>query len=76
MTDEGTADTHFEMSNLVDSIFKISGPIHVNPQDPTKNTPTVESSHVGPKMRHRLSRGLPRHNIQAFMILKTLSKQN
>ena len=67
MTDEGTENTHFDLSSLVDSIFKITGPIHVDPQDPTKNTQTVESSHVGPKMRLRLSRGLPRHNIQVFM---------
>ena len=67
MTDEGTENTHFDMSHLVDSIFKIPGPIHVDPQDPSKNTQTVESSHAGPKMRLRLSRGLPRHNVQAFM---------
>ena len=67
MTDVGTENMHFELSELVSEIFKIPGPIHVDPQDPVKNTQTVESSHSGPKMRLRLSRGLPRHNLQAFM---------
>ena len=67
MVDVGTENTFFDHCNLIDEVFKIPGPIHIDPVDPTKHTQTVESSHSGPKMRLRLARGLPRHNLQPWM---------
>ena len=67
MVDDGQENVFFDHSPIIDNVFKIPGPIHIDPVDPTKHTQTVESSHSGPKMRLRLGRGLPRHNLQAWL---------
>ena len=48
-------------------MFKVPGPIHVDPTEPWTHTQTVEGSYSGLKMRLRLGRGLPRHNLQPVM---------
>ena len=68
--DPGTENTHFKSLPSVISVNEIPGPIHVDKADPSKHTQTVEGSHSGVKMRLRLGRGLPRHNLQSVMDLE------
>ena len=68
--DCGTENAHFKTLSTVTSISEIPGPIHIDREDPTKNTQSVESSHSGVKMRLRSGRGLARHNLQAVMDLE------
>ena len=42
--DVGTENTHFKSIESVSKINEIPGPIHVDKEDTTKNTQTVESS--------------------------------
>ena len=68
--DAGTENTHFKNLASVTQIHEITGPIHVDKVNRTRNTQTVESSHSGVKNRLCSGRGLARHNIQAVMDLK------
>ena len=68
--DLGTENTYFKDLNSVVTLHEIPGPIHVDVNDPRKNTQTVEASHSGVKMRLRLGRGLHRHNLQAVLDLE------
>ena len=65
--DPGTENNFFKNLNAVVELHEIPGPIHVDPNDPTKHTQTVERSHSTVKMRLRLGRGLHRHNLQAVL---------
>ena len=67
MVDPGTENNHFKNIDLIRGLHEIPGPIHVNLEEPFKNTQTVESSHSGIKMRLRLGRGLHRHHLQAWL---------
>ena len=67
MVDDGQENVFSDHSPIIDNVFKIPGPIHIDPVDQTKHTQRVESSHSGPKMRLRLARGLTRHNLQAWL---------
>merc|ERR1719318_485000 len=42
--DDGTENTHFSDLSKITQLSKIPGPIHVDKDDPTKHTQTVESS--------------------------------
>ena len=64
MVDPGTENNHFKNIELIRILHEIPGPIHINYDNPTQNTQTVESSHSGIKMRLRLGRGLHRHHLQ------------
>ena len=68
--DEGTENTHFKELPNVTRLSEIPGPIHVDKDDPTKNTQTVEASHSSVKMRLRSGRGIKRHNLQSVMNLE------
>ena len=68
--DDGNENTHFSDVPEVTRLSKIPGPIHVDKDDPTKHTQTVESSHSGVKMRLRSGRGLHRHNLQPVIDLE------
>ena len=65
--DPGTENTFFKNLNAIVQLHDIPGPIHVDPNDPTKHIQTVERSHSTVKMRLRLGRGLHRHNLQAVL---------
>ena len=67
MVDPGTENNHFKNLELITELHEIPGPIHVDTDDAFRNTQTVESSHSGVKMRLRLGRGLPRHNLQGWL---------
>ena len=47
--DEGGENTHFKKSPLVSTLNMITGPIHVDKNDRSLHTQTVESSHSGVK---------------------------
>ena len=68
--DAGTENTHFKNLQCVIDLSEVPGPIHVDKNDATKHTQTVESSHSGVKMRLRMGRGLHRHNLQPVMDLE------
>ena len=65
--DPGTENTYFENLTAVVELHKIPGPIHIDSNDPHKNTQTVERSHSTIKMRLRMGRGIYRHNLQPIM---------
>ena len=65
--DPGTENNHFKNLDLIKALHEIPGPIHVDRNEPFKNTQKVESSHSGIKMRLRAGRGLYRHNLQSWM---------
>ena len=65
--DSGTENVYFDNIPAVITLHKIPGPIHVDPDDPNKNTQTVERSHSSIKMRLRSGRGVYRHNLQLIM---------
>ena len=65
--DPGTENTYFENLTAVVELHKIPGPIHVDSNDPGKNTQTVERSHSSIKMRLRMGRGIHRHNLQPIL---------
>ena len=67
MVDPGTENNHFKNLELIRELHEIPGPIHVDTDNAFLNTQTVESSHSGIKMRLRLGRGLPRHNLQGWL---------
>ena len=60
-------NSYFSNLDTVILLHQIPGPIHIDRNDPRKNTQTVETSHSGVKMRIRLERGLHRHNLQAVL---------
>ena len=68
--DPGTENTYFDTLPAVTILHKIPGPIHVDRDDPDKNTQSVERSHSGVKMRLRSGRGVFRHNLQSIMDLE------
>ena len=68
--DPGTENSYFSTLDSIIQLHQIPGPIHIDPNDPRKNTQTVETSHSGVKMRLRLGRGLHRHNLQAVLDLE------
>ena len=65
--DPGTENTFFKNLDAIVDLHEIPGPIHVDPNDPSKHTQTVERSHSTVKMRLRLGRGLHRHNLLAVL---------
>ena len=65
--DPGTENSFFKNLDAIVDLHEIPGPIHVDPNDSSKHTQTVERSHSTVKMRLRLGRGLHRHNLQAVM---------
>ena len=65
--DPGTENTFFDNLPAIVQLHKIPGPIHVDANDPRKNTQTVERSHSSIKMRLRMGRGIFRHNLQPIM---------
>ena len=65
--DPGTENSFFKNIDAIVDLHEIPGPIHVDPNDPSKHTQTVERSHSTVKMRLRLGRGLHRHNLQAVL---------
>ena len=65
--DPGTENTFFDNLPAIVELHKIPGPIHVDANDPRKNTQTVERSHGSIKMRLRMGRGIYRHNLQPIM---------
>ena len=66
----GKENSHFNDLPSVSQLTTIPGPIHIDKDDKTKHTQTVERSHISVKMRLRSGRGLPRHNLQAAMDLE------
>ena len=68
--DPGTENTYFDDLPAVVTLHKIPGPIHIDPEDPRKNTQAVERSHSTVKMRLRSGRGVYRHNLQPIMDLE------
>ena len=68
--DAGTENTHFKNLTSVTKLHEITGPIHVDKLNRTRNTQTVESSHSGVKIRLRSGRGVARHNLQAVLDLE------
>ena len=56
--DVGTENQFFENLSLVTTLYKIPGPIHIDSDDPNKNTQSVERSHCTIKMRLRSGRGV------------------
>ena len=65
--DPGTENSFFKSLDAIVNLHEIPGPIHVDPNDSSNHTQTVERSHSTVKMRLRLGRGLHRHNLQAVM---------
>ena len=65
--DVGTENTYFDNLPAITALHKIPGPIHVDPDDPNKNTQAVERSHSSVKMRLRSGRGVFRHDLQPMM---------
>ena len=68
--DVGMENNHFHSVDSVVQLSMVPGPIHIDKDDKTKHTQSVESSHSGVKMRLRSGRGLPRHNLQSVMDLE------
>ena len=68
--DVGTENVYFDNLPAVTTLHKIPGPIHIDRDDPDKNTQTVERSHSSIKMRLRSGRGVYRHNLQSIMDLE------
>ena len=65
--DDRKENVLFDHTPIIDNVYKMLGPIHIDPVDPTNYTQTVEASHSGPKLRLNLAKGLPRHNLQAWL---------
>ena len=68
--DPGTENTYFDNLPAITNLHKIPGPIHIDRDNPERNTQTVERSHSSVKMRLRSGRGVFRHNLQSILDLE------
>ena len=65
--DNRLENTFFKILSAIVKFHEIPGPVHVDPNDPSKHTQTVERSNSTIKMRLRLGRGLHLQNLQTVL---------